>query len=542
MKFCLLPCVLLVLAPLLEADSVAAQLARRAEEARSSGQIVRAYMLFAEAASREPDNRHYTSNRDGLAPAAKLLAKMDVQNANVTEEINQVKEEESHRSSAEPPVEMAHEATWEKEINLQPLPRLQPVEKTASFDLRGDERTLFRAVTSAYGLRVTFDTALDAHSNLHFEISKVDFHTAMEALTAATGTFTFAVSPKQIFVARNTENKRNQFEPQALLTFQLPNALEQKDLVEAANAVRTVLKIRSIGWDSVNRTVMVRDRVTRAKITYGLLEALLLPKAQVSLEVQIISVDTQKMYHYGVALPTSFQLGLFGHTTGGFRNVLPDLGSALKFVTFGGGASLLGVALADSSVFATYTNVYSHSLYDATVNVSEGQTANFHVGDQYPIAQSLYTGFAQNTPSIYNPVPQINLVDLGIVLKMSPKVGGANNIALDIEAEYKALGSQTFNTVPSILERQFKGSVSLREGEWAVIGGLDSDSESVTRNGLAGLSQIPGVNQVLSENSRDKQTSRTLIVIKPTLKSLPLSATVSPQFLIGPERGQSVLF
>ena len=503
---------------------------------------MRAYLLFGEAAARDPGNSHYVANREALAPAAKLMATMKVQDANVKDEVNQVKEQENHRSSTEPPVELVSKETWEKDSELRPLPKVQPVEKAASFDLRGDERALFKAVTASFGLRVTFDTQLDIHPNLHFEISGADFRTAMEALTAATGTFTFPVGSKHLFVARNTEQKRIEFEPQALLTFQLPYALEQKDLVEAANAVRTVLNMRSIGWDSVNRTVMVRERVTRARIAYGLLEAVLLPRAQVSLEVQIISVDTQKMYHYGVALPTSVNFALFGHTTGGFRNVLPNFGSALKFVTFGGGASMFGLALSDASVFATYTNAYSHSLYDATVSVSEGQIANLHIGDQYPIAQSLYTGFAQNAPSIYNPVPQINLVDLGIVLKMSPRIGTDDNIALDVEAEYKALGGQTFNTVPAILDRQFKGSVNVRGGEWAVIGGLDVDSESVTRNGLIGLSQIPGVNQVLSENSRDKQTSRTLIVIKPTLKSLPLSATVSPQFLLGPERGQSVLF
>lgn len=522
------------------ADSQAGRLAHRAEQARGSGQIVSAYLLYAEAASLEPKNARYTSNRDALAPAAKLLSKMELDTPN-KEDVAAAKEEESHRGNPEPPVEIARREVWEMDNSLQAQPELKPRDTSASFDVRGDEHALYAAVTAVYGLRVTFDPQMDLHSNLHFAISGADFHTVMEALTAATGTFTFAAAPDHIFVARNTEEKRNQYEPQVLLTFPLPNALEQKDLVEAATAVRTVLNIRSIGWDSVTRTVMVRDRASRARITHALLEAVLLPKPQVSISVQLMTVDTQRTYHYGLALPTSYQLGFFGNP-GGFKYILPDFGSALKFVTFGGGASLFGLALGDSTLFATYTDARSHNLFDAVANVSGGQTATLHIGSQYPIAQTLYTGFAQSTPSIYTPAPQINLVDLGIILKVTPKIGGDGDIALDLEAQYKALTNQTINTIPIILKREFKGSVNLREGESAVIAGLDTNSESVTRNGLVGLSQIPGLNQILAENTRDRQTSRTLVVIKPTLTSLPLSASLAPQFLLGPARGQSVLF
>lgn len=499
-------------------------------------------MLYGEAATREPGNSKYRNNRDALAPAAKILAKMDVQDASIAADLNQINAEKPQPETKEPPMETARLSAWERDNDLQPLPKLKPKDQNISFNLRGDERTLFQQVTTAFGLRVTFDPQMTVRTDLHFAVDQVNFETAMRALTTATGTFVFPISDTAIFVTRNTEEKRNQYEPHALLTFQLPNALEQKDLVEAANAVRTVLNIRSIGWDSVNRTVMVRDRVTRARLTQDLLESVLLPHAQVSVEVQVISVDTQKTYHYGLALPTSFSFAYLGSLGTGLRNVLPSLGNAANFLSFGGGASLFGLALTDSTLFATYTNAYSSSLFDATVNVSEGQTANFHVGDQYPIAQSIYTGFAQGAASIYNPVPQINLVDLGLVLKLTPKVGGDGNIALDVEAQFKALGNQTFNTVPSILQKEFKGTVNVREGESAVIAGFDNDTESVTRNGLVGLSQMPGVSQALSENMRDRQTNRTLIIVKPTLRSLPMSAAASPQFFMGPQRGQGVLF
>ena len=215
--------------------------------------------------------------------------------------------------------------------------------------------------------------------------------------------------------------------------------------------------------------------------------------------------------------------------------------NATNFLAFGGGATLFGIGLTYATLFATYSKSFTSNLFDATVVVSDGGTASFHVGEKYPIPQSLYTGFQQSSPSIYNPIGQFSLEDLGLILKLSPRVNGDGDITLDIEADYKALGTQTFNTVPAISERAFKGTVVLAEGQWAILAGLDQNTHNVTRTGLIGLSQIPGLNQLLSENNRDTQLSNTLLVIKPTITRLPMSAEISPQYLLGTSRGERVV-
>jgi general secretion pathway protein D len=259
------------------------------------------------------------------------------------------------------------------------------------------------------------------------------------------------------------------------------------------------------------------------------------------MEVQFLSLDSDRSYHYGASLPTTFQLLNFGAASA-LKSILPTIANATTFLTFGGGATLFGLGLADATIFATYANSFTRVLYDATVVVADGQSANFHIGDKYPIPQTLYTGFQQTSGSIYNPIGQITLEDLGLILKLTPRVDGEGEIKLDVEANYKSLGAQTFNTVPAINEREFKGSVILREGEWAVIGGMDADTHNVAVKGLAGLSQIAVLNQLLSENTRDTQSSKTLVVIKPVITRLPMSDAISPQYFLGPLRGDRVLF
>jgi general secretion pathway protein D len=537
LKLRILSCVLLVVRSWAASDQVAGRLAHQAHEALDSGQVVQAYLLYAEAAAREPQNSSYRANRDALAAAAKLLTKANIQNADVAHDIEAAEKEPP---GTEPPVEFATQRDWERDKTLQPLPHLQSSSSLGTFETQGDEKSLFQQVAAAYGIRPVFDPELDVHPNIRFAINQADFRTAMEGLTAVTQTFIFPISQHDIFVARNTLAKRSALEPHVLLTFPLPNALEQKDLIEAANATRALLSIRSIGWDTANRMVLIRDRYTSARIARSVLEALLLPRAQVSLEVQFLTFDSEVSYHYGVSLQTAYQLVNFG-SVGGFKTVLPKMLNATTFATFGGGATLYGIGLTEARVFANYSNSFSRVLFDATVAVSDGQIANFHVGDKYPIAQSLYTGFGQSNASIYNPSPQITMEDLGLILKLTPHVNGEGSISMDVEADFRTLSSQTFNTIPAIDQRAFKGNVSMREGEWAVLAGMEATTHSRTRNGLAGISQIPGVGQILSDNTRDTENSQTLIVIKPTITRLPVSASLSPQYLLGPLRGERVL-
>jgi len=515
---------------------VARELYLRAVKAQVSGQTLRAYLLFAEAVKRDPRNPTYRANCDSLETAARLLRDNGIESADITADVQEAEEAADHPPAS--PLEATTESAWRQ--RLEPIPHLEADLSKHTFALRANETVLFQNVASSYGLRAVWDPQLTSQPDIRFDLADADWKTALEALTAVTHTFVFPVSAHTVYFARNSEDKRNELEPLILLTTTVPEALTEKDVVDAANAVRGVLGLRSFGWDSVNRTILIRDRATRARVARSLLEALLLPKAQVSLEVQFLTLDSSTNYHYGLALPTSLQLLNFGRV-GGFKTILPTLTQAMNIAFFGGGSTIFGLAIGDATLWATYSKNVAHATYDAVMVAGDGQTANLHVGQKYPIPQTLYTGFQQSQSSIYTPAAQITLEDLGLVLKMIPHVNGDGDIALDVNAEFKTLSGQTFNTVPAIAQRKFSGSVLLREGEWAVLAGMDESSTNLTRNGIAGIANIPGVNQVLSENTRMRTSSSTLVVIKPTITRLPMSDTVTPQYLLGPVRGERVI-
>jgi Flp pilus assembly secretin CpaC len=260
----------------------------------------------------------------------------------------------------------------------------------------------------------------------------------------------------------------------------------------------------------------------------------------VDIEVEVVTMDATTSYHYGISPPTSATF--FSLNKLNLGNLLTNgIGSFTQLFALGGGLSLFGVGIGDASLFASYTKSVGRTRFDVDLVTTDGMPATAHYGEKYPIAQSLYTGFSQSAASIYNPVPQIEEEDLGLALKLTPHVKGDGSVAMDVEAEYKSLGTLVLDTIPSINQRKYTGNVILKDGEWAVLAGLDQDSVDRSHNGLAGLNSVPGLNQFLSENTRDKSKSETLILIKPHVTRLPMSAEISPQYLIGPARGFKVL-
>lgn len=526
----------LVMSAALNQAAIAKRLADRAQRARESNEVVRAYLLYNEAAIRDPSIESYRASRDALSRTANLLMRTQLEEPVVAADIAAVEKEEAQAEAEAHPPAPGMEALHD---SLESYPHVQPNNVLRDFDLRGDEISLFQQVVSAYGVRAAWDPQLEPKKNLRLQIVKADFRTALDALTSVTDTFVFPISTNTLYFARDSEAKRSELEPMILLTVPLPQALSDKELIDVANAVRGVLNLKQFGWDSSSREVFIRDRVSKALTARSLLEALLLPRAEVEMEVQVVTYDSDVNYHWGLSPPTS--VNLFSLIPFNLPSVLASATTFTQLFGLGGGATLVGAGVGSATMFGAYTKSVGTTRYDAILEAMDGQSASAHYGEKYPIAQSLYTGFSQSAASIYNPVPQIQQEDLGLEIKLTPHVNGEGTVALDVEASYKALGTIVLNTVPSVAQREFKGNVVLREGEWAILAGLDEDNYTRSRDGLEGITRIPGLNDILAENTRDKTVSKTLILIKPRVTRLPLSAAISPQYLVGPQRGFKVL-
>jgi Flp pilus assembly secretin CpaC len=288
---------------------------------------------------------------------------------------------------------------------------------------------------------------------------------------------------------------------------------------EMARSVQQLMEIQRFAIDSGQRLVLMRDRVSKVIPAHALLYQLLHARPQVAIEVELVAIPKTVSLSAGIGVPSAYPIV-----------------SLVKTLSLAGGPLAFGLGIGAAELLASWTKGTGTSLLKADMRASDGIQATFHAGEKYPILTMGWVGSVDpGDPNVFAPPPSFNFEDLGLVLKVTPKVHDRHEVSLDIEAEYKLLGNATSTGNPIISSRRFANRVRLRFDQWAIIAGLIGSSSSVNRTGLAGVMSIPVLGAVLSRNTWLKDENETLLVIKPRLLNLPPSEFVTREIYIGAE-------
>lgn len=476
----------------------------QAEAAEKRGDVVRAWTLYSQAAAFDPTNRKYLGKTISLRSAALDKSKIAIDQGDL--ELEPLDPSIVRTITPAELVEVAR---------LKPPPDLKPSSKRQNFDFQGPARQVIERTMKACGLDVVFDSTFDVTASIHLNLDDTGCAEAIHAMELLSGAFIVPISEKVALVARDTPDKRRDQERTVAIMVPLDEPVTIQEAQEVGRGVQTLFEIQKFAIDSVTRMVLFRDRYSKVRPARMLFEQLLLHRPQVMIDVEFIQLNNQRDTSLGFDLPSMTQIVNFGGLLNSKPNIMPAF---TKFLTFGGGLTLFGLGITDSTAFASMTESRVQVFQQATMRSLDGQAATLHVGDRFPIiTQSYSNGSTSQTPSSFIPAPTIQFEDLGLTLKITPRVHGTEEITLAIESEFKVLTGQASNGIPVIANRKFQGQIRLRDGEWAIAAGLATSSDSSGYTGIAGLSQIPGVGTVLRKNTLSKSSGQLMLVFKPRI-------------------------
>jgi len=430
-----------------------------------------------------------------------------------------------------------------------------PESTRADFHYQGDSKALLTQIATVFGLTANIDDGVTARP-VRFDITNVDFYEAMRAAGVLTKTFWSPMSEKQILIAPDTAEAHRQFERLALRTFWIPWATTPTELTEVVNTLRSVFDMKFINQHPQSNTITVRAPVASIEAATQFIETMGDARPQVLLDVNIYEVSHTVMHNYGIHLPSQFTLynipaaalgALGGQNIQQLINQLiaggginqagnSSLSSLLAMLqggqnsifsnplaTFGGGLTLFGLTLDSLEAQLGLNESSIRHLEHATLRVSQGNEASYKVGTRYPILNASFAPI-YNTPAIAQtiqsntfatPFPSFNYEDIGLTLKAKPAINPNNEVSLQLEMQIRSLGAQSLNGVPVISNREYKGGITLRNGEPSVIAGMVSRTETRSLQGIPGLGAVPGVNQVMSTNAIENDDDELLVVIVP---------------------------
>jgi len=147
------------------------------------------------------------------------------------------------------------------------------------------------------------------------------------------------------------------------------------------------------------------------------------------------------------------------------------------------------------------------------VLVSDNKEARIQVGDQVPVVSSETFGSGTIAPQ-----RTIQYKDIGIILKVKPRINEGGLVTLDLTQEVSSYETiKLFDNEDYIILHKTETTTNLvvQDGNTIIIGGLIRDDVSRARAGIPLLSKIPVLGWLFGNTSDTEQRTELIILLTP---------------------------
>lgn len=516
-------------------------LVQDAGKARLMGQDATARSLLAEAYLIDPKNPIVQQHMDDLARDTETK---DAIVAPSTEE-------------AGPPVE------------------LKAKDGRQSFHIRSAANEVLRQVLTAFGISPTLDSSI-RNRIVRFDADDVDFVQAATMLKLITNTFFVPLDEKRVLVALDDKENRAKFQREAMETVYLPG-LTATEMSDIGNIARNVFEAQQATIQAEAHTLTVRAPQDRINALNHTLVDLLDGRSQVLLHLRLYEVARTRMTNIGAQLPqttTVFnvptevnqiiqanqsavqQIIAAGLAPAGDDVAIVAILVATGVVTgtvfnqpfalFGGGITQSGLTLNQGATVNLALNSSDTRVLDQVqLRVQDKEDATIRSGTRYPIITSTYSGLTGNSlgipgisqagissalqnlginsaalqSTVNQTIPQVQYEDLGLTLKATPHIQQNKDVALKLDLKIESLTGQTLNGNPILNNQQFTGTVTVPQGQSALMVSDLTRQQSAAVSGIPGLSELPGFESTTNKES-NLDVSKLVILITPQIVRL----------------------
>jgi Flp pilus assembly secretin CpaC len=563
------------------------ELVQQAGKARRVGEDAKAETLGAEARTIDPDNpiviEHsgpvFVRGGDGAQAA------WGAAGASARASTGSSRAAASPASRATMLSGGAARESWRVEVpELSGVLQVEPTPELQSFHVRGDSEDLIRIVSSAYGIHAVFDDSVQ-HRNVRIDLDNAPYRQAMDIVGSITQVFAVPLDEKSVLVARDTVENRTRLEHQVEETIYVP-ASTPEQIADLTAVMRNIFDIGQVSIQASSNSIVVHAPERVLAVMNRTVQDLMDATGEVMVEVKMYEVDTTRMTSLGATIPTQAGIynveqaatqlvsanqaivqqaiaqGFISSTASDIDIALALIGSGLVQSSmlsstigfFGKGLTETGITASTNTAFNTGLNSSdTRALDDVQVRVTDRQPAILREGTRYPITTSTYTtGLSTAASALGNAtingvsvssllqqysggtsttIPQVTYEDLGVTLNATPTIEKSGRVNLLLNLKIEALAGGSTNGMPVLENRAFVSDITVGDGESAMMVSNVNRTETAAMTGIPGLSELPGFQMPISENT-EKDASQLVVVVTPHVVRRRSDVFAGPPMLI----------
>src|SRR5438128_1186160 len=435
------------------------------------------------------------------------------------QQLAKVNEVLTSRSRKEPEPEVQFEQLKE-ETRSNPTPQSQLEPKTRGpidVHMTQDSKIAFETLAELAGFNVIFDPDF-CGARIQINLNKAYIFEALDILALQTRSFWKPVNRTTILVSPDNQTKRRDYDELVLKTIYMTNSVTSTELTEAITTLRTLLNMRYLMSSTAMNAIIVRDTADRVAIAEKIIEDLDKAKPEVLVEATIMEVDRSTLRQLGILPPQ----GTAVTTTGGTGGTGTSTGTSFPLNRLPRSSASFSLTIPPTTAQFLATSTNTRLLQNPRIRATDGKLASIRIGSQVPIASgSFQPAFVGATGT---PVVNFQFVDVGVNLDITPRVLLNREISMTVMVQVRALaGDRTIAgvTQPVLTNRQVQHEIRLVEGETNILGGIITDTEAVSLNGIPGLKDIPILKYLFAQERKTRDSTEIIIMLTPHIVRMP---------------------
>lgn len=391
------------------------------------------------------------------------------------------------------------------------------------------------------GINVTFDRDFQDRA-ITLSLEGVSLEQALQQIMISNQLFYKVINERTIIVAADSTQKRAQYEDQVIRTFFISNA----DATELQTLLNSLLRVAGMAIqpqivpNKTANTITIRATAPVVQIAERIIEANDKPRAEVSVDVQILEVSRERAKRYGLDLGSySAALNFSPESAPG------DTAKPFNLNTISQGVSTADFYLSVPSAVIRFLESDSQTKVLAKPNLrgTEGQKLSLNLGEDVPVPSTTFTPLATGGAAA-NPLTSYGYRTIGIIVDMTPRVTYDGDIILEISVENSARGQDTNiagQNLPSFFSRKVQTKLRLRDGESNLLAGLLREDERRSLTGFPGIMRLPIVKQLFSNNDNTiKQTDIVMLLTPRIVRTHELRASDLSPIYIGTQSNMTL--
>ena len=405
-----------------------------------------------------------------------------------------------------------------KEVRIELPVKLKIKEKKMNLKfVNASLRSIFQALAKTAQINIIFDNQF---RDAPFTIDLVDmgFEQAMNNLCLASKNFYTIVDEKTVIIAPDQPVKRVQYELNAIKTFYLSNISAQEIQGPLRQMLRTQFQVPNIIVDKNLNTLTIRAAPDIVELAERVLRSWDKPKGEVVIDLEIMEVSRTRLRQLGL----DFEQFIVGLRYSGGEETADTGWFNLRDIDFTKSENYQ-LTLPSALVQFLEQDADTKIIQAPRLRGIEGEKIEYLVGDKVPIPRTTFTPIAAGGIS-QQPVTSFDYEDVGIDVKITPKIHTEKEITLELEIKLKSIGGTGIANIPIIATREVKNIIRLRDGETNLLAGLLKDEERKTLRGIAGLKSLPILGSLFSSTDQTIQQTDVILTITPyIIRAIPVS-------------------